>query len=393
MTSRERMLAAIDRREPDHVPCSFMLYGALKSMSKDYSDFIERQIAMGLDAVVELPPRPPVVINDYYNLHGIPVQHDPRVTIREWIEHPGDEELPILVKEYQTPEGILRAEVRKTEDWRWGDHVPLFDDYIVPRSRRFLVREEEDLAPLGYLLALPTPAEALAFRQQAAPALAQARARGLLVAGGWGVGADAIGWVSGLQNMIFMVYDSPELIRHLLQLVSDWNRRRMEVVLEPGIDLYIKRAWYENLDFWTPSTWREFLFPVLRAEAELAHARGARFGYLITSNSMGLLEMIAEAGVDVIIGVDPHSWDLEKAKAQLGGKVCLWGGVNGHLTVEAGTGDEVRAEVRRALGILGPGGGFILSPVDNVRENTARSQANVDILIDEWRRLVPAEDA
>jgi hypothetical protein len=382
------MLAAIDCREADHVPCSFMLYGALKSRATDYSEFITRQVAMGLDAFVEIPPRPPVVVNDYYNLHGIPVHYDPRVSIEEWVEHSADEEVPILVKEYRTPDGALRAEVRKTEDWRWGDHVPFLDDYIVPRSRKFLVDDEKDLAPLRYLLVPPTQDEIRAFRAESAPALTLARERGLLVVGGWGVGADAIGWISGLQDMIFMVYDSPELVRELLKIISDWNRSRMEVVVEAGIDLYIKRAWYENLDFWTPTTWKEYLLPILKADVELAHERGTRFGYLITSNCMKLLEPIAEAGVDVVIGVDPHAWDLEKTKAQLGGKVCLWGGVNGHLTVEGGTEEAVRAEVRRALDILGPGGGFILSPVDNVREDTPRSQANVEALIDEWRSSV-----
>jgi uroporphyrinogen decarboxylase len=102
---------------------------------------------------------------------------------------------------------------------------------------------------------------------------------------------------------------------------------------------------------------------------------------------MALLDMFAEAGVDVLIGVDPEAWDLTVAKEKLAGRVALWGGVNGHLTVEHGTSQEVRAEVRRALEVLSPGGGFILSPVDNVRENTPRARENVQVLIDEWQRL------
>ena len=67
--------------------------------------------------------------------------------------------------------------------------------------------------------------------------------------------------------------------------------------------------------------------------------------------------------------------------------MCLWGGVNGHLTVEEGTPDEVQAEVRRAMEVLAPGGGFILSPVDNVREDAPHARDNVGVLLDEWRRL------
>ena len=126
---------------------------------------------------------------------------------------------------------------------------------------------------------------------------------------------------------------------------------------------------------------------ILKADAELAHQAGARLGYIITSSCMPLLELFAEAGVDALIGVDPAAWGLTVAKEKLGGKVCLWGGVNGHLTVEHGTTEEVRAEVCRAMEIIAPGGGFILSPVDNVRENTTQACENVMALIDEWQRL------
>jgi len=36
--------------------------------------------------------------------------------------------------------------------------------------------------------------------------------------------------------------------------------------------------------------------------------------------------------------------------------------------------------------MLAPAGGAILSPVDNVREDTPISRHNVQALIDEWRR-------
>ncbi len=64
MSSRRRMLSALARLETDRVPCSFMMYGGLKSTCRDYEEFIRRQLLMGLDAFVELPPRPPIVAND-----------------------------------------------------------------------------------------------------------------------------------------------------------------------------------------------------------------------------------------------------------------------------------------------------------------------------------------
>jgi len=387
MSSRNRMLAALNCREPDRPPCSFMLFNGLKSVCDNYLDFIERQIEMGLDAYVELPPRPPIVANDHYNLHGLPVSYDPRVEIEEWIERPEGENHPVIIKEYHTPEGTLRAEVRQTDDWRWGDHVPFLDDYIIPRSRKFLVEKKEDLASLRYLLVPPKKRKVVEFQKETEHVREFAQAHDLLITGGWGVGADLIGWVYGLEKMVFATYDQPQFLGELLEIIAEWNHSRMKVVLDAGVDLYIKRAWYENCDFWTPAAYREFLYPILRNDVELAHEKGAAFGCIITSNCMPLLDMFAEIGIDVIIGVDPAQWDLPETKEKLGGKVALWGGVNGHLTVEQGSSGDVRKAVRHAMETLAPEGGFILSPVDNIRENTLKALENSQVLINEWRQI------
>jgi hypothetical protein len=380
------MLAALACQEMDYPPCSFMLFNALRETSRDYLDFIERQLEMGLDAFVQIPPRPPVVFNDWYNLHGLPVNFDPAVQVREWVEYRPAERWPVLMKEYLTPAGKLSVEVFKDETWRWGDHVPLFDDYLESRSRAFLVKGESDLAAMRYLLVPPTATEVGQFRAEAQPCIDLAQRRGLLLAGGWGVGADMLGWIYGLQNMIYTAADAPGFLEEMLNLIADWNRRRMEVVLQAGVELYIKRAWYENCDFFSPRLYRRFILPILKDDVALAHSFGARFGYLITANCMPLLELFAEAKVDVLIGVDPARWNLAESKRRLNGKVCLWGGVNGHLTVEMGSEEQVRNEVGYALDTLAPGGGLILSPVDNVRHFNQVARRNVEILIDEWQK-------
>jgi len=387
-SSRERLLAALDRQQPDHIPLSFMIFGALKSRCSSYAEFIERQVELGLDAFVELPPRPPVVVNDYYNLHGLPVSYHPQVQVQEWIEHPAGEEWPIMVKEYHTPAGILRTEVRQTADWRWGDHVPLFDDYLVPRSRKFLVTGPDDLEPLRYLLVPPTDAEISAFRAASAPAIEQARHYGLLLAGGWGATADVIAWLMGFENMILLTADEPQFMHDLIALVATWNQARLQVLLDAGIELYLKRIFYESTDFWSPRLFQEFLQPVLKADCELAHQAGARVGGMMTTGTLPLVDHLVEAGLDAIIGVDPAVTPLPDIKAKAAGRICLWGGINGYATVEGGSEDQVRAEVRRAYEVLAPGGASILSPVENVRDTSDKTWNNTLALIDEWKRLV-----
>ena len=387
LSSRERMLRALNCQTPDYTPCSFMLYKALQLESKDYLEFIERQIAMGLDTYVMIPPRDPKVMTDTYNLHGMPVRFHPEVKIKEWKEKREGYSVPVLVKEYHTPAGTLRAEARQTDDWLWGDHIPFLDDYLTSRSVKFLVTEMKDLDSLRYLLVPPTAEEIEETRCQSEPVLAFAKEKELLVTGGWGVGADLLGWIYGLEKMIYTVYDAPDFLQAMLEIIAEWNQARMKVLLDLGIDLYIKRAWYEMSHFWTPTSFKKFLLPILKADVEMAHEAGAKFGYIVTAGAMPLLDLYLEAGVDVLIGVDPHEWDMALTKEKVGKRICLWGGVNGHLTVETGGEEDVRAEVQAAMKVLAPGGGFILSPVDNVREHTLVMKRNVAALIEAWQEL------
>ena len=386
LSSRQRMLAALRCQPVDYPPCSFMLYKSLLSSSSSYLDFVQRQVDLGLDAYVQLPERQPVTLSDTYNLHGLPVSYHPSVKVKEWKEELPDEKWPILVKEYLTPAGTLRAEVRQDPEWPYGDHIPFLDDYIETRSRKFIVENTANLHALSYLLVPPTEAEIQTYHTQSQPLIEFARFHDLLLAGGWGVGADLIGWVCGLEKMVFASYDDPQLLQGLLALIAEWNRARMQVVLSSGIDIYIKRAWYENCDFWSPKSWAKYILPILQEEVELAHQHGSLFGYLITSNAMPLLDMLVDSGVDVLIGVDPARWNLRQTKAKTAGKVCLWGGINGHLTLEQGKAEQVEHEVLSALEILSPGSGFILSPVDNVRLDTNRTVENVGRLITVWQR-------
>ena len=69
-----------------------------------------------------------------------------------------------------------------------------------------------------------------------------------------------------------------------------------------------------------------------------------------------------------------------------GKAMALWGGVSGAMTVELGTAGETRDAVIEAIDTLGTGGGFILSPVDNLREDTPNAQANTEVFIDTWKQ-------
>jgi len=375
LSPRERMLAALDRCEPDRVPCSFMIFAALRKRAPVEEDLVREGLALGLDMTV--------------HAGDLPIAFDPAVRARTVKETRGGE--VVLRKIYETPAGTLEAVVRPGRDWPHGDDVPLCSDFLSPRSEKFLVERRADLPALRFLFAPPGSDAIARFRQRAGALRALARDRGLLFAGGWGrggqpgvMGLDAGAWLCGLENLIYLASDEPEFVTDLSETIGAWTRATISVYLDAGVELIVKRAWYETTEFWTPESYRRFILPRLRDEVRLVHDAGARFGLIMTSSYLPILPDVIDAGVDVLIGVDPiqGKWTgLADVKRAAGGRIALWGGVNGFITVERGTQEDVESAVRDAIRILGPGGGFILSPVDNVRDDSPRAWANVRAFI------------
>lgn len=305
LSSRERMLHALNHQQPDYLPCCFMSFTALRRQCKeDLYQLVLAERALGLDSFLFIPTSPRPERLDHPDLRGLPVRLHPAVETREWREDVPDGN-PILHKEYTTPAGRLSTSVRWSRDWPHGNHIPFVDDYQVPRALKPLIAEAKELEALRYLLIPPEPVDLVQFEREAQKAHAFAAEQGVLVAGGWGVGVDMASWLCGFQNLMVLTHEQPGLVIELLDMIHAWNKQRMAVVLQAPVDLFIKRAWYEGCDFVTPKFYRDVILPRLKTEVELAHEHGALFGYICSSGLAPMLDDYVEAGIDVLIGIDP----------------------------------------------------------------------------------------
>jgi hypothetical protein len=376
-----------------------MIFTALAAQYRDYRELATREMALGLDARVPMA--------------DLPIRFAPEVRITEGMESMSSDAPPLIHRTYETPVGTLTASVRKTDDWPHGDRLPLFGDHIAPRATKFLVTGPQDLDALRHLLREPTADDIERFREDAAERAKFADDHGLLLTGGWstarrplqedrglvgsdygtGTIVDALMWLCGATQPLLWAYDEPEFLSDLISLLEAFNRRRLAIHLETGVELVFHRGWYEGTEFWSPRLYAEFVLPGLRREAELCHQAGAYLAYILTSGMLPIADMILDSGVDVVVGIDPgegKGTTLEAVRRSLGGKVGLWGGVSGPLTVERGTEEDVRAAVEAAMTSLAPTGRFILSPVDNVTERTELSWRNVQVFVNTWRQMAEA---
>ena len=356
LNSRQRLLKAIAKEDVDYIPCCFMSFAILRNKcQQDRYAAALAELDMGLDPMLFIPSSSRWDRRDHPDLRGLPVRFHPQVTTNIWQE--GDTFTGRLVKEYVTPAGKLTTSVRLSEDWPHGESIPFIDDYQIPRADKPLVTSFNDLEALQYMLVPPQDADVQAFTKEATVARSFVDKHGVLLAGGWGVGMDMVNWLCGMENLMILMLEHPQFVSQVLEMVHQWNMQRMKVILSTGIDLFIRRAWYEGCDFVIPKFYQREILPRLKTEAALAHENGAKFGYICSSGTKPMLDFYNEAGIDVLIGIDPiqgtHT-DMTLMKSKIGERVCLWGGVSAAVTVERGSKEEVLFAVRHALETLGP---------------------------------------
>jgi len=98
-----------------------------------------------------------------------------------------------------------------------------------------------------------------------------------------------------------------------------------------------------------------------------------RFDKPILFHSCGsvfsLIPDLLEVGIDALnpIQVSAAGMDTKRLKQEYGRDLTFWGGVDTHRVLPRGTPAEVREEVKRRIGDLSEGGGYVLSAVHNIQ--------------------------
>lgn len=381
MNSRERFLTAIACGVPDRVPLHFREFGFRPPEDlrwRDEFERVERWAGLGVDPTLDV---------------SCPWSMHPDVRTRSRREAPSVEEpYPLLHKEYETPAGVMTQIVRKADDdlgpgWpRQSEEVQLFSDFNVPRYIKPAVTGPEDLPKLRYILCEPTAEQTARFRAHMKRVREFADAHGTLTVG-WGPsGMDAAIWLCGVEGAILAAVDDPVYFHELLDIIQEWDKTRCRLLLDEGVDLVNRRAWYDTTDFWSPPLYRCFIAPRLKELADIVHDADRKLAYTMTAGIMPVLDMFKEIGFDLLFYVDPVQGgvDLRVVKQKLGGHIAVHGGLNAAVTMGRGSRDEIRREVFNAVEILAPGGGFILSP-DCMFPDTPWE--SVETVIEAWREV------
>jgi uroporphyrinogen decarboxylase len=120
-----------------------------------------------------------------------------------------------------------------------------------------------------------------------------------------------------------------------------------------------------------------------------AHTR-AKILYHTCGSVYHYIPDFIEMGIDALNPVQVSARHMEpgRLKREFGDRIAFWGGIDSQRLLPRGTPEEVRAEVRRMFSIMGPGGGWVLAAVHNIQPDVPPE--NVVAMFEEGRRCVYA---
>ena len=160
--------------------------------------------------------------------------------------------------------------------------------------------------------------------------------------------------------------------------------RNADIIYMSGTDFGTQCA-----PFLSPDTYRELYLPHHRRMNDWVHSNTTWKTFMHSCGSIEpLIDHFIEAGFDILNPVQASAagMDLQLLKSRYGGRITFWGGgVDTQQTLPRGTPQEVRQQVRRRLKVLAPGGGFVFNTVHNIQADVPAE--NLLAMFDEVRNF------
>jgi uroporphyrinogen decarboxylase len=364
MTSKQRLLTALDRGVPDCLPVT--THHLMEYFRNRYMGGMSNQQVFeyfGMDAILWISPhRPDPAAGEYYDpLQGeIGFLESRRIATDEWRIHaeeiPGQETKTTRYR-FLTPKGELCMVLQSNEHTAW----------IVEH----LIKEKRDLDVIAPYVTAPK-----CDVEEANRIVDEFGERGIVrshfccwdVFGQGGTWQDACCLV-GTQRLIMETYDDPAWVHELLKVVQWRKAVYTESLAGARYDVLELGGGDASTTVISPGIFDRFVAPYDAELIDLAHRVGQRVVYHTCGGMMPILEQVAALHPDAMETFTPPGMggdvDLAEAKRRIGEEVCMIGGFDQFHFLSGCTPAETRAEVRRCFEAAGPGGGYILCPSDH----------------------------
>jgi hypothetical protein len=400
MNSRQRVEAALNHQQPDHVPLDL---GATPVSGIQVSSLYKLRQALGLDK-----PGTPVKVTEPYQMLGeiaLDLQDAlgldavglsgpntmfgfPNKDWKPWTTFDGT---PVLVPAgFNTdpePNGDILMYPEGDKSVPPSGRMPNGGFYFDSITRQEPIDDErlnvadnvEEFAPVSDATLQYFATEADRLRRESDRAIVanfggSAFGDIALVPGPWlkhpkGIRAVAEWYISTAIRFdyVYEVFERQcEIALKNFAKYYDAVGDRVSVVFVTGTDFGT-----QNGPFMSNAAYRKLFQPFHRRVNDWIHQHTPWKTFIHSCGSiMAMMPDLIEAGFDVFnpVQCSAANMDPRTLKEKFGGKVTFWGaGVDTQKTLPFGTPDDIRREVSERIGIFNAGGGFVFNTIHNVQ--------------------------
>jgi uroporphyrinogen decarboxylase len=340
MTSRERVLTALSHKEPDKVPFSLGLginYPAKAGLA-EYMKIDMAELDRRLGALTDIRHVGPKYIGPADRNKGLPDGSyvDVWGVTRSPVKNENDTYMEISGYPLQEIASVDELENYVFPDIEW------FDFSVIPEQIEAHNQDGE------YALIL---------------------ANGGIFESSW--------YMRGFEDMLADLLADKEYACLLLNKVTDFFSGYYRKGLEAAggrIDLAFTAddiGGQSDLLMSLP-LWEEMIKPCHKRLNKIIHEYGAKVVYHSDGAVMKAVDGLIDMGIDVLeaLQFDAAGMNPAELKDNYGDKLCFHGGVSVQSTLPLGTPEEVEAEVKERIRVLGRNGGYILASSHAIQGGT-----------------------
>ncbi len=174
--------------------------------------------------------------------------------------------------------------------------------------------------------------------------------------------------VGGMDKLFYAYMENPDMVHQIARIVTDYTIEALELGVKLGADIIsLDGDLASNTNMLiSPKHFREYVKPYYSEIVEHVHHMGLKVFKHTDGNHMKIFDDLIEIGFNGIHPIQPQCMDLAEIKEKYGDKICLMGNIDCMETLVKKDLRAVEEEVKRAIEIAAPGGGYILASSNTI---------------------------
>ncbi len=359
MKSRERVVHAINHKEPDKIPIDF---GGVHTSIHDYAHRALKKYynLSGPEAEIQDPFQqivfPDQRIMEKFGADVVGVHPRPSSKLELKIDSVKDEWADEWGTVHVRPKGGYFYDIKK----------PVMADFTLEDLKNYKFPDPSDKARREGL-----KEEINEIREKSDKAI-------ILFNATWGLW-ESLWLFRGFEQAYIDIAANKEFVGYLWDKLLEWMKAFWDNILsEVGGDIDVLQIGddlgSQRGPVFNPKTYKEMLKPLHKDLVAFIKSKTDAKVYIHSCGDISwVIEDFIDCQIDILnpVQVGASNMDSKDLKKKFGDRITFWGGGCDTSILLNGTPQQVREEVKKRINDFAPGGGFVFASIHNIQANTS----------------------